>query len=426
MLNITKFMLSSFSVLMMIQTTFAMPKGFNDDESKVPMFTLPELLVSQSGVSIKTVADWEKTRRPEILSLFETQVFGKVPEGSFQLSFSEPKTDREALNGTAVRKQVSLILSKHGNSFSIPMLIYLPKQQKQSPCPIFVGYNFKGNHAIHSDPGIDLSQQWPKPNSTKQTQPVPRGAAASRWPIEKVLSSGYGVATIFYEDVDPDFYDGFKNGIHAIFSQDTSNPRPKDQWGSIATWAWVLSRAVDYFETDQEIDAHKTIVIGHSRLGKTALWAGANDTRFAITISNNSGCGGAALSRRRFGETVARINTSFPHWFNDQFKTYNDNENNLPIDQHMLIALMAPRPVYVASAEQDLWADPKGEYLSAYYAGPAYKLYGLSHLKSKEPAEIQTPVMTTIGYHKRYGVHDLTAYDWENYLKFADLHLKEK
>ncbi|MCK5692353.1 MAG: heparinase II/III family protein [Bacteroidales bacterium] len=388
---------------------------------------LPELLKSEAGLSIESSAHWEKIRRNELLELFEKNVYGRIPEFDLSINHRLVFEDREAMQGTAIQKEVVLEVCSGDDTLEIGMLIFLPKDQSAA-VPLFLGLNFNGNHTTHPDPRISLTKSWVRNNSSlgitdNRVTEASRGASSSRWSVDLILSRGYGLATIYYGDIDPDFDDGFRNGIHGLVDPEASKREP-DSWGSIAAWAWGLSRAMDYFETDVEIDHKRVALMGHSRLGKTSLWAGASDERFAMVVSNNSGCGGAALSRRPYGERVSNINTSFPHWFASRFHDYNDNEGALPVDQHMLMALVAPRPLYVASAQKDDWADQRGEYLSMVYASEAYKLYDPGISLSFEMPGVDQPVGSgLLGYHIRSGKHDVLAYDWEQYLDLADRHM---
>jgi hypothetical protein len=415
-------LLRSLSALTFLSLSLhAQPAGFNYDEAKVAKYTLPDLHVS-------TADNWTKVRRPQIEELLETQMYGRSPGKPKKTTAEIADIDKEALAGKAVRKQVTVTMTNNNETAKMDILIYLPAGAK-GPVPLFLGLNFGGNHTVNADPGITLSKQLvgPKPDYALVSDEIKekaRGRGASQWQVEKILDRGYGLATIYYGDIDPDYDDGFQNGVHPLFYKPGQTKPAPDEWASVAAWAWGLSRALDYLETDKDIDPHRVAVMGHSRLGKAAAWAGAHDTRFAMVILNESGEGGAALSKRNFGETMARINTAFPHWFCGNYKQYNDNEAAMPFDSHMIIALMAPRPVYIASAEGDQWSDPHGEFLGGRNADPVYALFGKKGLGTDEMPGLHQPIMNTIAYHIRAGKHDVTDYDWNQYLAFADKHIK--
>ena len=416
-------------IFLLLPILSAQDAKVNYEESLVPAYSLPEILLTVSGEKVTEKSAWINKRRPEILQLFRDHVYGNIPEGEIDISSRTISHRDQALEGKATRDEVVITLSSGEKKVELNLLIYLPAGA-EGPVPIFMGLNFNGNHTVSPEMDIQMSSAWMRNNqqlgiSDNRSNNGTRGASESRWQVKKIIDRNYGLATLYYGDIDPDFHDGFKNGVHGLLAQENKK-RTADSWGSISAWGWGLSRVLDYLETDSRINSSKVALIGHSRLGKTSLWAGAMDPRFALVISNDSGCGGAALSRRAYGETVKIITTAFPHWFCERFSEYGGRESALPVDQHMLIALMAPRPVYVASAEEDRWADPRGEFLSASKASAVYSLFGLEGLPAADMPAVNSPSTGTIGYHIRTGGHNVTAYDWDQYLDFADKHFQNK
>jgi len=367
-------------------------------EEKVPSYTLPDPLITSKGRKVKRSSAWMGKRRDEVLELFRTNVYGRIPGTYYTQKFTIINTDNNALNGLATLKEVDIIITSGGRDLLIRLTLFTPNN-KTKPAPAFLLINNRGPAV--ADP-------------TRKTK-------SDFWPVEEVIARGYAIAAYNNSDVDPDNFDNFRDGIHAMLD----NQRSDDSWGTLSAWAWGASRCLDYMITDSDIAAGKVAVVGHSRGGKTALWAGAVDQRFALVISNESGCGGAALARRKYGETIAEINKSFPHWFCTNYKMYNDNESELPVDMHMLIALSAPRPVYVACASRDLWGDPRGSYLALHHASSVYKLFNkASNPPESMPAMDKQVIYGSMAFHVRSGEHNMLLKDWNFFMDFADRHLK--
>ncbi|CAA9238518.1 MAG: Glycoprotein gp2 [uncultured Adhaeribacter sp.] len=398
-----------------------MGQTVNYDESKVGTYPLPDPLLLPDGQKISTSQEWEQEGRPKTLKLFSDHVYGRFPGKPDGLRFSVREVNKSALGGLATRKQVTVYFTNAPDAPSMELLLYLPNNT-EGTVPAFVGLNFYGNQSINADPGIIITNRWVKNNETygitnHRATESSRGVQASRWPVEELMKRGYALVTAYYGDLEPDYSSGWQTGIRTTLK--TELGIESQEWGAIGAWSWGLSRIMDYIQTETAINASQVSLTGHSRLGKAALWAGANDQRFALVISNESGEGGAALARRNFGETIGTMNQTFPHWYYPVYKTYNQQPQNLPVDQHQLLALIAPRPLYVCSATEDLWSDPKGEFLSAYHAGSVYQLYNQAGVGASQMPPADQPVGATIRYHNRTGQHAITLYDWQQHLAFV-------
>jgi hypothetical protein len=320
-----------------------------------------------------------------------------MPKTFDGIKYKVTHAESNTMGGKAHLKEVAITVTNAGKSVTINMVMFVPNARKRA-APVFLLIN----------------------NRDKNNTDPTRAVKSEFWPAEMAIDSGYAIAAISVEDAAPDNKNTYQNGVLQLYPHQLTAP---EGMKAIGAWAWAASRVMDYFETDKDIDAKRVALVGHSRGGKTALWAGAQDQRFAMVFASCSGNTGASLSHRRFGETIKAINDAFPHWFADNYKKYNDNEAALPVDQHMLIAMIAPRPVYTTNATKDLWADPKGSYLSIQYAKQVYDLFGKPSALSQQPPPVNTPIInSTIGYHIREGIHNLTAYDWSNFIRFANYH----
>jgi hypothetical protein len=398
------------------------PPSPNYDESKVGSYTLPDPLVFTSGKRVRTAREWTRRRR-EILKLFEENVYGRSPQPPQRLRYEIFDEGHHALGGKALRKQVAIHLAGKKDGPKEDLLLYLPAGARR-PVPVILTLNFFGNQSVINDSGIKLATIWDRKTHVREQAPEDSRGRDPEFQVEQILARGYAFATLCYQDVEPDFQGGYEHGIRPLFLRTGERQPAPDAWGAIGAWAYGLSRALDYLEKDKAVDARRVAIMGHSRLGKTVLWAGALDTRFAMVLSSCSGEGGASLARRNYGETIRNLTDVFPYWFCANFGKFAGQADRLPVDAHELIALIAPRPVYVTAAADDKWADPKGEFLACVAAGPVFRLLGAQDLGTDQMPPLNQPILHTLAFHIRDGKHAVTAFDWEQFLAFADQHLR--
>jgi hypothetical protein len=394
----------------------------NYDESRVGKYALPDPLTLNNGAKVRDAKTWVKKRRPEIVRMFEENQFGRSPGRPEGMSFDVFDKGTPALDGKALRKQVTVYFSRDKAGPKMDLLIYLPAGA-QKPAPLLLNLSFTANSTAVDDPGVRQGEIW---NREKKRVPAPRGSNFGKLNAAPFLDQGIGVATVYYGDIDPDFNGGIPHGVRSLYLKPGQTEPAPDEWGSIGAWAWGLSRAMDYLETDKSVDAKRVAIVGISRLGKTVLWAGARDERFAMVIASCSGEGGAALSRRNYGETIKHLTAParFPYQFAANYGKYGDRVDQFPVDSHMLIALIAPRPVLLQTGDTDVWSDPKGEFLAAVAAEPVFRLLGKQSLSTEQMPPAGQPILNTLGYVMHTGGHGTIPSDWNLFLEFMRKHLQ--
>ena len=393
----------------------------NYDESKVGTYTLPDPLVTSKGKRVRDAATWTRVRRPEILRMMESIQFGKAPGKPDKVIANRFDTGTVALGGKAIRRQTTLYFTDDRSGPKAEILSYVPADAK-GPVPLLLQISFSPNANVVADSGIKPGEMWSR---DKKRVPAPRGGGFGLVDPLPFLANGIGFATLYYGDIEPDFKGGIPFGIRGRYLKPGQTEPAPDEWGAIAAWAWGLRRVMDYLETEPAVDAKRVALLGASRLGKTVLWAGATDERFAVIIASVSGESGAALSRRNYGETVRHMtdSTRYEYQFAKNYQSYGNRVNELPFDGHMLVSLIAPRPLLLQTGSTDYWSDPKGEYLSAVAASPVWKLLGKEGLATDHYPAAGEPVLSTLGYSMHAGPHGILPYDWPVFLAFLQKHL---
>lgn len=394
----------------------------NYDESKVGNYkeTLPDPLVMLDGTPVTTAKQWMKKRRPEIVKLFEEHQYGKWPAKKPKLRYTVRQD--EGMDGMAVRKQVTIYFSSDDNGPQVDVLVYLPKDANE-PVPLLLNISFMANNVTVSEDGIKPGFNWDAKSMSRvavETDSRFRGFGMNGT-IKKFLKEGFGFATLHYTDIDPDFLGGVSLGVRSLYLKEGQAEPAPDEWGSVSAWAWGISHVIDYFEKDPGVDAKRIAVTGASRLGKTVMWAGARDQRIAVVLASCSGEGGAAISRRNFGETVAHLTekSRFPYQFAANYGNYGEDVTKLPVDAHMLASLIAPRPLLLQTGTTDNWSDPKGEFLTVIEAGCVYRLLGQEDLGTTELPAPDQPIYRRLGYFMHEGGHGNLPIDWEVFLEYV-------
>jgi hypothetical protein len=396
----------------------------NYDESLAGKYTLPDPLVFSDGRKVKNAKQWNKERRPQLVSLFEEFEYGKIPATPKNLLFDVFDKGTPALNGKAIRKQVTIFLTSDTSDHKMEVLIYLPADAT-GPVPVFFNVSFSPNVSVVDDPGIKAGYTW---GSDGKKVPAMRTGKFGRMDPNIFLSQGIGFATVYYGDIEPDFADGVKYGIRGYFLKEGQNYPAPDEWGAISAWSFGLSRAMDYFITDKQIDSEKIALFGVSRLGKTVLWTGCRDTRYGMVIASCSGEGGAAISRRWYGETIDHMThpTRYFYQFAGNWRNFKDDPSRSPVDANMLVALMAPRPLLLQTGDTDKWSDPKGEFVAAAAAAPVYELLGKKSLGTDIYPAAGVAILNDLGYYMHAGGHGALPADYEVFLRFIKMHFLEK
>jgi hypothetical protein len=386
-------------------------RDVNYDEARIPHYDLPPLLVTAEGMPVTTPEQWHNIRRPQIMALFSNLVYGCVPQPSspIKTEYEIVKTDATFMGGKATRKDVKIRFRNNHGRATMHVLAFVPNQATQ-PVPAFMKHSFNNTQSGDFDV-----------HATRLDR------LRNGWPLGAFMDRGYALVVVYQQDLVRHNEVSFDRGIHKLFFPKGQSFPKANQWGVLSAVAWGGSRALDYLGTDSDVDQTRVAVMGHSKMGKATLWTAAQDQRFAMAISAQSGCAGAALWRRRSGETMQKMVTRFPYWLCRNAWKFVNQEDDLPVDQHMMIALLAPRPVYVASGIKDTWADPRGEYASAYHGSEVYRLLGKQGLTSEQlPPLGQAILDSDVGYHVRKGGHSIEPYDWQRFMDFADRHLKDK